>query len=71
MKYKIGSTYKVVINDCCVKGEFTSKLVNTILDEIEPEEDDVRGLVFENGVTLTVIWGTEIKEIKDETELEF
>lgn len=69
MKYKIGSTYKVQIDDCCVKGDFTSKLVGTIIEEEDPEE--VTGLIFENGVTLTLIWGTSFTEITNESELKF
>lgn len=45
---EIGKTYKVEIEDCCVWGDFTSKLI-----EIEVDEDGEPTLYsFENGVKI-------------------
>ena len=46
---EIGKTYRVKINDCCVKGEFTSKLISAKVD-VEEDETEMK---FENGVVLT------------------
>lgn len=50
---KIGETYTVKFDDCCVAGEFTSKLIRK-----ESPDDEVE-LAFENGVTLERTWGCE------------
>ena len=63
-KLEVGKVYHVLMEDCCVGGEFTSLLLN-ILDEkcIEyyaSKENPI--LIFENGVTITKIWGCTIRE---------
>ena len=45
---EVGKTYEVKIQDCCVWGSFTSKLIHIELDEDgEPEI-----YVFDNGVRI-------------------
>ncbi len=68
MKLTIGDTYDVTIDDCCVEGKFTSKLVEAF--EYDENKNKVtvaeRGygetLVFENGVTLIAMNGVNLKE---------
>jgi hypothetical protein len=68
MKLVIGKTYKVNIEDCCVEGEFTSKLVEAY--EYDDDENKVpvtikdynTNLIFENGVRLVAMNGVELKE---------
>lgn len=56
-KLKVGSTYHIKIDDCCVWGSFVSKLVEIKYKEPE-NEDEVDKFVFENGVE---IYGYEIE----------
>lgn len=72
---KVGKTFKVVIDDCCVEGEFTSKLikalacdddsVNDELLEVEELSESNYGaeLYFENGVRLTKQGGVTLTEV--------
>lgn len=59
MKIKVGEVYNVRIEDCCVQGEFKSKLISIKIDEYnkvfnvnEAELFYGQELQFENGVTL-------------------
>jgi hypothetical protein len=64
-KGKIGlnETYKVSLDDCCVKGEFTSKITLIKRDDEEPEY--LERVEFSNGVTLT-----EFNAVKFEVDRE-
>ena len=53
---KVGLLYKVVIDDCCVAGEFTSKF----LGEVDGE------FVFENGIKLYMTYGCNYEEVETE-----
>lgn len=67
-KIKIGLTYKVTFDDCCVRGNFTSKLTesqdendNGELHDTDKLEYGVE-LKFENGVNLTA-WNAVVLEL--------
>lgn len=48
---EVGKTYRVVLDDCCIQGEFTSRL-----DVIQFDEDgELDFYRFANGVELTMI----------------
>jgi hypothetical protein len=72
MKLVIGKTYKVSIDDCCVEGEFTSKLVEVFSydddENIIPVTEIEYGvaLIFENGVKLVAMNGVSLKELEEE-----
>jgi hypothetical protein len=46
----VGREYKVTIDDCCVKGEFTAVLTWLVRSEEGETIDEIR---FQNGVELT------------------
>jgi hypothetical protein len=55
---EIGKTYLVTIDDCCVWGEFTSKLIDINEDE---------NYIFENGVRIGGYKiANEAEEIKED-----
>lgn len=70
MELIIGATYEVDISDCCVKGEFTSKLIEAKDYNDDEELYDVTileygtELKFENGVSLTAWNGVSLELIK-------
>lgn len=43
----VGRRYKVRLDDCCVRGEFTA-----VLTEITGDDDWTDKLIFDNGVVL-------------------
>lgn len=51
---EVGKVYRVTLEDCCIGGEFQSRL--TFRDE--------DGMVFENGVTLHEWNGCEFEELR-------
>lgn len=56
----VGNTYRVCIEDCCVNGEFVSKLV-----ECNNEDMVYR---FENGVSLSG-WGVILHEVDGDKDV--
>lgn len=54
---EVGKVYKVYMNDCCVVGSFTAKLIEKIDEDIDSK------LWFENGVYLACIGGCEFREV--------
>lgn len=50
-KITLNETYKVSFDDCCVKGQFTSKV--TLIERDVEEPEYVERVEFSNGVTLT------------------
>lgn len=78
MVIKVGSKYRVIIEDCCVQGIFTSTL-DDIRIEVEPEDDGIaeaefKGVsqtkldygdtfYFSNGVILTNKGGVKFQEV--------
>lgn len=71
MKIEIGAIYKVVIDDCCVRGSFTSKLIKAQDynhdDELYDTETISYGteLTFENGVRLTAWNGVSLEKTEE------
>lgn len=69
MVIEIGKTYKVEIKDCCVEGEFTSKLIKAQMyddnDNTYPVNTDEYGTeaFFDNGVRLILMNGVTLTEI--------
>lgn len=61
MTIKTGEIYKIVIEDCCVEGEFTSKVSKIELEDVEKESvmHNQYGAVFyfDNGIVLTQLNG--------------
>jgi hypothetical protein len=59
--FKIGKTYEVVFEDCCVRGEFTAKVVR----RIPSSKTDSGEVEFDNGLTMDqTIWGKlEVTEV--------
>lgn len=70
MKIVVGKEYKVEIEDCCVVGEFTSKLVKAQMYDDDnnpyPASEDEYGteLFFENGVRLEKMGGVTLIEVE-------
>lgn len=74
MDIEIGRTYLVEIDDCCVKGEFTSKLLKAQMYTEDENHNDVPYPVtkieygteafFENGVRLELMNGTTLTEVE-------
>lgn len=76
MMIAVGKTYKVNIKDCCVEGEFTSKLTkalvydegsnsDVLLDVEELDESNYGAeLYFENGVKLVQQSGVSLTEVE-------
>lgn len=70
MLLKIGSNYNVDFDDCCVRGNFTSKLVEAKGYNDDGELYDTDNLdygvelKFENGVNLTA-WNAVVLELVD------
>lgn len=70
MELIIGEVYKVDISDCCVRGEFISKLIEAKDYNDDEELCDVTfldygtELKFENGVSLTAWNGVSLELIK-------
>ena len=63
---EVGKTYLVNIEDCCVSGDFTSKLKEKKIDKWYEEYGTI---TFENSVFLDTFWGCVITEAKeDETK---
>lgn len=65
MKVKFNKDYKVIINDCCVIGEFVSsivEMVNRDEEEVNEFEYGVK-IKFKNGVVLEHLNGVELKEV--------
>jgi hypothetical protein len=56
---KIGSRYKVVLDDCCIIGEFIAVLLKL---ENRWDGDDEPCLIFDNGVKLETYWACETTE---------
>lgn len=77
MKLDIGKSYKIEISDCCVVGEFTSKLVrvrayddyNNLVDVYEL--DYGVELFFENGVRIEARGGVELHEHQEDESYKF
>lgn len=69
MKMMVGKTYEIEINDCCVQGGFTSKLVKAQVPDDESgtleDLDTCYGaeLFFENGVRLVMQGGVSLTEV--------
>ena len=71
----VGKTYEVDIRDCCVEGEFTSKLIKVLVCDEDSDIDDMfeveelhehnygAELYFENGVRLTKQGGVSLTEV--------
>jgi hypothetical protein len=54
---QVGKTYEVILQDCCIEGNFTSKLIKI------DEEDRI---YFENGVELnSTRWGCSFEEVEN------
>lgn len=70
MELVIGATYEVDISDCCVRGEFTSKLIEAKKYGDNDEMIDTTfleygtELKFENGVSLTAWNGVSLEVVK-------
>ena len=66
----IGKEYKVIFDDCCIEGNFTSKLKEFTKyydredEQLEERPEDDQGLIFENGVYLDNYNGCIIEEVK-------
>jgi len=56
-------TYKITMNDCCVYGKFTAKLVHICWQADETGKFFPYELIFDNGVSLTEWMGCEFEEI--------
>lgn len=71
MKLKMGEVYYVEFDDCCIRGEFSSKIVYLgKYDDVLKKYEEIK---FENGVKLTTYNGCifeTIKEIFHEITLE-
>lgn len=72
MEIEIGKLYEVDIDDCCVRGNFTSKLIEAKDYNDDEELWDVTvleygtELKFENGVNLTAWNGVSLTLVEDE-----
>ena len=55
-----GKTYRVTLEDCCISGEFTAKVVSIIRDG-----DYIERIAFNNGVILTEVQAVYFTEIED------
>lgn len=70
MEVTIGETYKVEIEDCCVKGSFISRLIEAKNYNDDNELCDVTvleygaELKFDNGVSLTAWNGVSLELLK-------
>lgn len=50
---EVSKTYKVKLDDCCIQGYFTSKLIKIV----EPKDEySDREWHFENGVVITTMY---------------
>lgn len=71
MEIKVGKTYKVEIYDCCVRGDFTSKLLKAQMydddDNPYPVNTNEYGTeaFFENGVRLELMNGVSLTEVNE------
>ncbi len=71
MKVEAGKSYHVRIEDCCVEGSFTSKLLKIqdyddkgkLYFANELELDYGETLFFENGLTLCAMGGVVLEEV--------
>lgn len=63
-KPEVGKTYKVSMNDCCVEGTFTAKLIGIERDD-DTDFDDwgATRLHFGNGVRLDVFAQVTFDEV--------
>lgn len=57
---QIGKKYHVVLNDCCVRSEFTSTLIH-----IDYDEGYLNEAKFENGVSVTRAYTDTWEEVDD------
>lgn len=57
---KIGRSYNVFINDCCVNATFSGILVRLSLDE----DGDVKEAIFDNGISING-WACILEELSD------
>lgn len=58
-----GKTYKVVLEDCCINGEFTAKVTSILRDG-----DYIERIAFSNGVILTEAHAVYFEEVETAPE---
>ncbi len=58
---EVGTVYKVELSDCCISGNFTSKLIQK--ETTEKSEGMYGEIKFENGVVLETWWGCRFEKV--------
>lgn len=66
VEYNTGIKYLVMFDDCCVEGDFKSKLSKILVDN---EQDEYPQLVFENGIFLDNFLGCRLEAMESGVDL--